>query len=105
MATTTTISVIKGDGIGPEIMAASLRVLEALDCGLDFEFVEAGLVAYAAQWPVAFKQRRASARADFAPFMTVVMILRKSQRYLANRGLRQAGSSVGGAVGQTVVFR
>ncbi len=40
-----TISVINGDGIGPEIMEASLRVLEALDCGLDYEFVEAGLPA------------------------------------------------------------
>jgi len=40
-----TISVIHGDGIGPEIMQASLRVLEALDCGLEYEFVEAGLLA------------------------------------------------------------
>lgn len=40
-----TISVISGDGIGPEIMSATLRVLEALDCALSFEFVEAGLVA------------------------------------------------------------
>jgi isocitrate dehydrogenase (NAD+) len=40
-----TISVINGDGIGPEIMAASLRVLDALDCGLDYEFVDAGLSA------------------------------------------------------------
>ena len=40
-----TISVISGDGIGPEIMQASLRVLDALDCGLEYEFVEAGLKA------------------------------------------------------------
>ncbi|MEE4218345.1 MAG: isocitrate dehydrogenase [Xanthomonadales bacterium] len=40
-----TISVIHGDGIGPEIMQASLRVLDALDCGLEYEFVEAGLLA------------------------------------------------------------
>ncbi len=40
-----TISVINGDGIGPEIMNATLRVVEALDCGLRFEFVEAGLLA------------------------------------------------------------
>ncbi|MBT8060344.1 MAG: isocitrate dehydrogenase [Gammaproteobacteria bacterium] len=39
------ISVIQGDGIGPEIMDASLRVLDALDCGLEYEFVEAGLTA------------------------------------------------------------
>ena len=36
---------ISGDGIGPEIMTATLRVLEALDCGLQFQFVEAGLTA------------------------------------------------------------
>jgi len=39
------ISVIPGDGIGPEIMQATLRVLDALDCGLEYEFVEAGLAA------------------------------------------------------------
>jgi len=40
-----TISVIEGDGIGPEIMRASLRVLDALGAGLNYEFVDAGLVA------------------------------------------------------------
>ena len=40
-----TITVISGDGIGPEIMEAALRVLDALDCGLDYEFVDAGLTA------------------------------------------------------------
>jgi len=40
-----TIAVIPGDGIGPEIMNATLRVLDALDCGLSYEFVEAGMVA------------------------------------------------------------
>jgi isocitrate dehydrogenase (NAD+) len=40
-----TIAVIRGDGIGPEIMAATLKVLDALDCGLDHEFVDAGMVA------------------------------------------------------------
>ncbi len=40
-----TIAVIPGDGIGPEIMSATLRVLDALDCGLDYEFVDAGMVA------------------------------------------------------------
>lgn len=39
----TLISVIKGDGIGPEITDASLRALDALDAGLEYEFVEAGL--------------------------------------------------------------
>ncbi|GAA0687449.1 isocitrate dehydrogenase (NAD+) [Dyella sp. SG562] len=40
-----TIAVIPGDGIGPEIMKATLRVLDALDCGLSYEFVDAGMVA------------------------------------------------------------
>ncbi|TAN05112.1 MAG: isocitrate dehydrogenase [Rhodanobacteraceae bacterium] len=40
-----TIAVIRGDGIGPEIMAATLEVLEALDCGLAYDFVDAGMVA------------------------------------------------------------
>lgn len=39
------IAVIKGDGIGPEIMDATLRVLDALDCGLDYQFIDAGLTA------------------------------------------------------------
>ena len=42
-----TIAVIRGDGIGPEIMRASLRVLDALDAGLSYDFVEAGLAAQA----------------------------------------------------------
>jgi isocitrate dehydrogenase (NAD+) len=42
---TQTISVIRGDGIGPEIMDATLHVLEAMDLGLQYEFVEAGLAA------------------------------------------------------------
>ena len=40
-----TIAVIPGDGIGPEIMTATLRVLDALDCGLTYEFVDAGMTA------------------------------------------------------------
>jgi isocitrate dehydrogenase (NAD+) len=40
-----TIAVIRGDGIGPEIMGATLKVLDALDCGLDYEFSEAGMAA------------------------------------------------------------
>ncbi|MGY4877372.1 isocitrate dehydrogenase [Vreelandella aquamarina] len=39
------IAVIKGDGIGPEIMDATLRVLDSLDCGLDYQFIDAGLTA------------------------------------------------------------
>lgn len=40
-----TIAIIKGDGIGPEIMQATLRVLDAIDCNLQYDFVEAGLEA------------------------------------------------------------
>ncbi len=40
-----TIAVIPGDGIGPEIMAVTLRVLDALDCGLNYDFVAAGMAA------------------------------------------------------------
>ena len=43
---TQTIAVIRGDGIGPEIMDATLQVLDALGVGLAYEFVDAGLVAY-----------------------------------------------------------
>ena len=39
-----TIAVIPGDGIGPEIMTATLRVLDALDCGLTYDTVEAGMI-------------------------------------------------------------
>ena len=42
----THIAVIRGDGIGPEIMDATLGVLDALDCGLEYHFVEAGLAAH-----------------------------------------------------------
>jgi isocitrate dehydrogenase (NAD+) len=31
----TKITVIPGDGIGPEIMTATLRCLDALDCDID----------------------------------------------------------------------
>jgi len=41
----TTIAVIPGDGIGPEIMRATLRVLDALNLGLQYDFVEAGIAA------------------------------------------------------------
>ena len=40
-----TIAVIPGDGIGPEIMTATLHVLDALECGLTYDFVDAGMVA------------------------------------------------------------
>jgi isocitrate dehydrogenase (NAD+) len=42
---TKTIVVIPGDGIGPEIMRATLRVMDELKAGLKYEFVEAGVAA------------------------------------------------------------
>ena len=45
-AMTQTISVIRGDGIGPEIMDATLHVLDEMQLGLQYEFVDAGLVAH-----------------------------------------------------------
>ncbi len=42
---TQTITVIRGDGIGPEIMAATLHVLDTMQLGLQYEFADAGLVA------------------------------------------------------------
>ncbi|MEO7200889.1 MAG: isocitrate/isopropylmalate family dehydrogenase, partial [Dokdonella sp.] len=40
-----TIAVIRGDGIGPEIVNSTLRVLDALDAGLTYEFALAGTAA------------------------------------------------------------
>jgi isocitrate dehydrogenase (NAD+) len=37
-----TVTIINGDGIGPEVMAATIRVLEALKLPLDFEYKDAG---------------------------------------------------------------
>ncbi len=39
------VTVIAGDGIGPEIMRATLKVLDHLDCGLEYEFADAGISA------------------------------------------------------------
>lgn len=42
---THTITVIRGDGIGPEIMDATLHVLNAMQLGLQYEDADAGLMA------------------------------------------------------------
>lgn len=42
---TQTITVIRGDGIGPEIMDATLFVLDKLGAGLQYEEADAGVVA------------------------------------------------------------
>ena len=44
-----TITVFKGDGIGPEIMDATLFVLDKLGAGLSYEFADAGLAALEAE--------------------------------------------------------
>jgi isocitrate dehydrogenase (NAD+) len=41
----TTITVLRGDGIGPEIMDATLHVLDAMHLGLAYEFADAGMAA------------------------------------------------------------
>jgi len=43
------IAVAKGDGIGPEIMEASLHVLKAPNVPLDFKFVDMGKSIYLAR--------------------------------------------------------
>ena len=42
MANMRTVTVINGDGIGPEVTSATIRVLEALKVPLTFEFKDAG---------------------------------------------------------------
>src|SRR5699024_7778917 len=42
---TTPVTIIKGDGIGPDIVDAALRVLEAVGAQLNYEFVDAGQAA------------------------------------------------------------
>lgn len=44
----TRITVAKGDGIGPEIMDATLRILEAVGAELDIDFIEVGEQVYLA---------------------------------------------------------
>ncbi|MEX1288234.1 MAG: hypothetical protein AB1Z57_09880, partial [Acidimicrobiia bacterium] len=44
--TTVPVTVAHGDGIGPEIMEATLRVLQAADAPLRFQTVEIGERAY-----------------------------------------------------------
>ena len=46
MTSKTPITVAHGDGIGPEIMDASLRILEAAGAALDIETIEIGEKAY-----------------------------------------------------------
>ncbi|MGQ0800993.1 MAG: isocitrate dehydrogenase [Pseudomarimonas sp.] len=71
-----TIAVIRGDGIGPEIMHATLGVLDAMKLGLSYDFVEAGTSAYTACGELlpaatlaAIKQHRVALK---SPLMTPV---------------------------------
>ncbi len=41
----TNITVIRGDGIGPEIVDATVRVLDHMDCGFEWDYRDAGLMA------------------------------------------------------------
>ena len=51
MATKTPITVAYGDGIGPEIMEATLRIIEAAGAALDIERIEIGEKVYLAGNP------------------------------------------------------
>src|SRR5690554_3599891 len=42
---TTTITVIPGDGIGPDIIDATLKILDKAGCDFHYEFADAGLAA------------------------------------------------------------
>src|ERR1700686_628558 len=46
MATSTPITVAHGDGIGPEIMAATLHILKGAGARLDIETIEVGEKVY-----------------------------------------------------------
>jgi isocitrate dehydrogenase (NAD+) len=39
------INVIKGDGIGPDIIDSALKILEKVGCDFEYEFIDAGLIA------------------------------------------------------------
>ncbi|HEX8852483.1 MAG TPA: isocitrate/isopropylmalate family dehydrogenase, partial [Pyrinomonadaceae bacterium] len=51
MATKTPITVAHGDGIGPEIMAATLHILEAAGAQLEIDTIEIGERVYLAGNP------------------------------------------------------
>jgi len=42
---TTPVTVIKGDGIGPDIVDAAIRILDAVDPGLEYRYVQVGQAA------------------------------------------------------------
>jgi len=60
MSSKTEITVIRGDGIGPEIMDQSLRVLDALGAQFEYDFQLAGLAAQEAEGTLLPEQTIAS---------------------------------------------
>ena len=60
MTENTQLTVIRGDGIGPEIMDAALRVLETLGAPFDYDFQLAGLAAQEADGTLLPEQTLAS---------------------------------------------
>ena len=40
-----TITVIKGDGIGPSIIESAIEILNKVGCDFNYEYVDAGLTA------------------------------------------------------------
>ena len=60
----TRITVIPGDGIGPEITAATLKVLDVLDAGLEYDMAQAGLAALEEQGELIPESTLASMRAN-----------------------------------------
>ena len=66
------ITVIRGDGIGPEIMDATLFVLDQLNTGLEYEDADAGLVAL-------------EKHGDLMPAVTLESIARKRDRVWRSR--------------------
>jgi len=97
MADKTTISVARGDGIGPEIMDATLAILEAAGARLDYDHVDIGEAAYLAGHssgipPAAWDTIRRNRILLKAPITTPLgggykslnVTLRKSLRLFAN---------------------
>ncbi|MFO7653623.1 MAG: NADP-dependent isocitrate dehydrogenase [Candidatus Krumholzibacteriia bacterium] len=92
-----TISVAHGDGIGPEIMDATLRILDAAGARLEYETVEIGKQAYAqghtsgiapAAWEV-IRRNRVLLKAPITTplgggYKSLNVTLRKSLRLFAN---------------------
>ena len=68
----TLIAILPGDGIGPEVTAQAVRVLEALDLGLRFETAPVGGAAYlAAAHPLPPESLDLAMRADAVLFGAV----------------------------------